>query len=128
MKMQTGRQRISLGVKIIAPITVASMAAVVSGWLFITQLYNANLEKQTVLRGTAVSNLVKKFAETVGISPELEDVVKDIASEKDISHLVIFRRDPFGVIIEGGEVKIKGNEDIWFQKIFPHDEIKKSSS
>ena len=94
--------RLPLSIKILLPLCIISIVAIVFGWAIFKHHYTQVTKEQISRRATSITTSIRQFSEVVGISPELTKIVDYMGGESDIETISIFQKDPFKLITNNG--------------------------
>ncbi len=101
--------RLPLSIKILLPLCIISLSAIVFGWMVFKYHYTQVMKEQIERRASSIANSIEQASWIVGISPELTRIVDSMGAEQDVEIIAIFQHSPFKLITNNG-VKLTAYE------------------
>ncbi|MFH1157520.1 MAG: ATP-binding protein [Pseudomonadota bacterium] len=98
-----GKVRLSLGIKILLPVFVASLVILVSVWFFFRHSRMEAVEGHITHRAESIAVSIDQFAWIVGVSPELDRTVRALAGARGVGMIAVVQRDPFTALAVSGD-------------------------
>lgn len=95
--------KLPLSIKVLLPLCVIGIIAIVFGWTMFQYHYTQVIKEQIERRAKSTAKNIERFSSIVGNSPELIRIIDSLGTEQDVQMVAIFQNKPFQVIANNGE-------------------------